>query len=51
MGPTRAHVLSILLLGKLHSLGYSREVESRADVSHTVCCSKERARGVLALAR
>src|ERR1700692_4798870 len=29
LGPTRAHVLAILLLGKLHSLSYSRDVESR----------------------
>ena len=33
LGPTRAHVLAILLLGKLHSLGYSRDVESRADLT------------------
>src|SRR6478609_8496119 len=30
LGPTRAHVLAIVLLGKLHSLRYSRDVESRA---------------------
>jgi hypothetical protein len=29
LGPTRAHLLAILLLGKLHSLSYSRDVESR----------------------
>src|SRR5579864_4453631 len=29
LGPTRAHILAILLIGKLHSLGYSRDVESR----------------------
>ena len=33
MGPTRTHVLTILLLGKLHSLSYSRDVESRADLT------------------
>jgi hypothetical protein len=33
LGPSRAHVLSILLIGKLHSLGYSRDVESRADLT------------------
>src|ERR1700687_1091579 len=28
LGPSRAHVLAILLLGKLHSLSYSRDVGS-----------------------
>src|SRR5580765_5190275 len=28
LGPTRAHILAIALLGRLHSLGYSREAES-----------------------
>ena len=27
LGPTRAHILAIALLGDLHSLGYSREAE------------------------
>lgn len=39
LGPTRAHVLAILLLGKLHSLGYSRDVESRADVTGSDVCA------------
>jgi beta-barrel assembly-enhancing protease len=30
VGPTRAHILAIALIGKLHSLHYSRDVESRA---------------------
>ncbi|MGB9043370.1 MAG: M48 family metalloprotease, partial [Pseudolabrys sp.] len=28
LGPTRAHILAIYLLGELHSLSYSREAES-----------------------
>lgn len=39
LGPTRAHVLAILLLGKLHSLGYSRDVESRADLTGSDICA------------
>jgi predicted Zn-dependent protease len=39
VGPTRAHVLAILLLGKLHSLSYSRDVESRADVTGSDVCA------------
>jgi predicted Zn-dependent protease len=32
-------VLAILLLGKLHSLGYSRDVESRADLTGSDVCA------------
>jgi predicted Zn-dependent protease len=39
LGPTRAHVLAILLLGKLHSLSYSRDVESRADLTGSDVCA------------
>jgi len=39
LGPSRAHVLAILLLGKLHSLGYSRDVESRADITGSDVCA------------
>ena len=39
LGPTRAHLLAILLLGKLHSLGYSRDVESRADITGSDVCA------------
>ena len=39
LGPTRAHVLAILLVGKLHSLGYSRDVEERADITGTDVCA------------
>ena len=40
MGPTKAHVLAILLVGKLHSLGYSRDVESRADLTGSDVCAQ-----------
>jgi len=40
MGPTRAHILAILLLGKLQSLGYSRDVESRADLTGSDICAQ-----------
>jgi beta-barrel assembly-enhancing protease len=39
LGPTRAHVLAIALLGKLHSLSYSRDVESRADITGSDVCA------------
>lgn len=39
LGPTRAHLLAIYLLGKLNSLGYSREVESRADLTGSDICA------------
>jgi len=39
LGPTRAHVLAIVLLGKLHSLRYSRDVESRADLTGSDICA------------
>ena len=39
LGPTNAHMLAILLLGKLHSLGYSRDVESRADMTGSDVCA------------
>ena len=39
LGPTQAHVLAILLLGKLHSLSYSRDVESRADLTGSDVCA------------
>jgi predicted Zn-dependent protease len=40
MGPTKAHVLAILLVGKLNSLGYSRDVESRADLTGSDICAQ-----------
>ena len=38
LGPTRAHILAIALIGKLHSLSYSRDVESRADLTGSDVC-------------
>jgi len=40
LGPTRSHLLAIALLGKLHSLGYSRDVESRADLTGSDICAQ-----------
>jgi len=39
LGPSAAHVLAIALIGKLHSLGYSREAESAADLTGADVCS------------
>lgn len=39
LGPTKAHVLAIALLGQLHSLSYSRDVESRADLTGSDICA------------
>src|SRR5262249_37500499 len=39
MGPSRAHLLAIAFLGKLHSLGYSREAEEQADLTGSDICS------------
>src|SRR5271169_4389308 len=39
LGPTRAQFLAMLLLGKLHSLSYSRDVESRADLTGSDVCA------------
>lgn len=39
LGPTRAHVLAIALIGKLRSLGYSREAESAADLTGSDVCA------------
>src|SRR5215831_4106590 len=40
LGPTRAHIIAIALIGHLHSLGYSREAESNADVTGSDICSE-----------
>jgi beta-barrel assembly-enhancing protease len=40
LGPTRAHVLAILLIGKLHSLHYSRDAEERADLTGSDVCAE-----------
>jgi beta-barrel assembly-enhancing protease len=39
LGPTRAHVLAIALIGKLRSLGYSRDAESAADLTGADVCA------------
>ncbi len=39
LGPSTAHVLAIALLGALHSLSYSRDVESRADLTGADVCA------------
>jgi len=39
LGPTRAHLLAIALLGHLQSLGYSRDVEARADLTGSDVCA------------
>jgi len=39
LGPTRAHLLAIFLLGELNRLGYSRDVESRADLTGSDICA------------
>jgi predicted Zn-dependent protease len=39
VGPTRAHVLALILIGELHSLAYSREAEARADETGSDICA------------
>src|SRR5215471_20902570 len=39
VGPTKAHLLAIALLGELRSLGYSRDVEARADLTGSDVCA------------
>jgi predicted Zn-dependent protease len=39
-GPTRAHIIAIALIGKLHSLGYSRDAESKADITGSDICAE-----------
>jgi predicted Zn-dependent protease len=40
LGPTKAELLAIFLLGHLHSLGYSRDAESKADVTGSDVCAE-----------
>jgi predicted Zn-dependent protease len=40
LGPTRAHILAIALIGDLHSLSYSRGAESNADVTGSDLCAE-----------
>jgi len=42
LGPSGAHLLAIALLGKLRSLGYSRDVESAADITGSDICAASR---------
>jgi len=39
LGPSAAHILAITLIGKLNSLGYSREAESAADLTGSDVCA------------
>jgi len=39
LGPTRARILAIALIGHLHSLSYSREAESAADITGADLCA------------
>jgi predicted Zn-dependent protease len=39
LGADRAQILAILLIGTLHSLSYSRDVESRADLTGSDVCA------------
>ncbi len=38
LGPTAANVLAVALIGALHSQSYSRDVESRADITGSDIC-------------
>src|SRR5215470_10267424 len=40
VGPTGPHVLAIYFLGKLRTLGYSREAEARADLTGSDICAQ-----------
>ena len=42
LGPTRARILAIALIGKLHQLGYSRDAESAADLTGSDICAEAR---------
>jgi len=39
LGPSAAHVLAIALIGKMQSLGYSRDVETSADLTGADICA------------
>jgi beta-barrel assembly-enhancing protease len=40
LGPTKAEIIALALLGHLHSLGYSRDAESKADVTGSDICAE-----------
>jgi len=39
LGPTLAHAIAISMIGDLHSLAYSRDIESAADVTGSDICA------------
>jgi beta-barrel assembly-enhancing protease len=39
VGPSRGHILAIALVGKLHSLSYSRDAEQQADLTGADICA------------
>ena len=40
LGPTKAELVALFLLGHLHSLAYSRDAESKADVTGSDICAE-----------
>ena len=40
LGPTRSELIAIALLGHLHSLSYSRDAESKADLTGSDICAE-----------
>lgn len=40
LGPTKAQLIALLLLGELRSRGYSRDAESKADVTGSDICAE-----------
>ncbi len=40
VGPTRAQIIALFLLGRLQSLGYSRDAESKADLTGSDICAE-----------
>jgi beta-barrel assembly-enhancing protease len=40
LGPTPAKAIAIKIIGDLNSLAYSREIESRADVTGSDICAR-----------
>ncbi|HVO89924.1 MAG TPA: M48 family metallopeptidase [Casimicrobiaceae bacterium] len=39
LGPTKAHILAIAMIGKMQELGYSRDVETKADLTGSDICA------------
>jgi predicted Zn-dependent protease len=40
LGPTKAELIALALLGELHSRGYSRDAESKADLTGSDICAE-----------